>query len=783
MINSNHLLRSAFLFAIILCFSFSKELEAQSAIAEVAFSHSGGFYEEGFDLKLSHPDPDVTIYYSLDGSEPHPDYLAGGSYAYMPVYRQSNRSLVERQYQSFEYDTQEPITITDSGNSENHLSHTMTSFENNSSPGHYPNQSMVRGQTVRAVAIYDDERVSPITTHTYFITSDGVNPYALPVIALGIQEKDFFDYETGIYVPGKIYDDQNPNRTDGVAHANYSQRGIEWERRVSFEYFNYASSNAQLHHDIGVRIHGGWSRSFPLKSLRLYARSDYGENRFRFPFFPDLDDAVFNRLILRASGNDWNYTYFRDAMMQRIVGHLNVDTQAYQPVMVFLNGEFWGIHNMRERYDKHYLERVHDADPDNIDLLTENATAKEGDNEHYLAMMEFVKNQDLSDSTNYRELQTMMDTENYIDYLLANIFVGNSDWPGNNIDYWRARTDSFEPEKGELDGRWRWLIFDLDFGFYLYGQGPDYNSLRHTLGLLRHAHGNPTWSTELFRNLMENEEFYWQFFSRMMDQLNTAFKPNITVSIIQEMADYIAPEMPFHIERWSEPSGGFSGWQGRVDNELIYFARERPDFVKNHIRSHVGGQFHPLIVDVSDPEVAEITVNTIALDQSTKGLHHQPFPWEGSYLSSLPVRLKANSSDDDIPFSYWEVQGDVVTDKEIDVIIDERTFIRAVYNQDPPDPVSTPDEMNNPDQLELQQNFPNPFNPSTNIQYSIPESGFVQLHVYDVTGRRIDQLVDEYQSAGTHSISFDASGLASGVYLYRLEINSSQLQRVMTVVK
>ncbi|MDG5766204.1 CotH kinase family protein [Balneolales bacterium ANBcel1] len=964
----------------------------QEMLEPVSFSHQGGFYTGDFQLELSHPDPDVTIIYTLDGSEPDPNNLDGTTYQHMDRYRTWEQQLLEKTFTSHVYNPSQPLTIRDRTDEPNYFSRMQTAFEQTPTPYYFPNHPIFKGTVVRVKALKDGSISDGIQTQSYFVTGEGRDRYTLPVISFAIQEDHLFSYDNGIYVPGMIYDQDGDPSTAGNAPANYTQRGIEWERPASMELFEPESAHPNFSQNIGVRIHGGWSRAHPQKSLRLYARNQYGDNRFYYRMFPDQPYGEFNRLMLRASGNDWTETMLRDAAMQAMIGHMKFDTQAYRPFITFINGEYWGLINMRERYDKHYLARVHGVDPENIDLLTYNATVKEGSNDHYLAMMDYIDDNDIRDSAHYAEIQTRMDIENYIDYQIGQIFVGNTDWPGNNIDFWRYRTDQYEPDAPpQHDGRWRWLAYDLDFGLWLYGRGPDYDVLRHALGEKDHPHGNPSWSTVLFSSLIENEQFRQDFITRYLDQLNTAFQTDRTRRIINEMAAQIEPEFNEHRNRWSR--GNF----GIINSQLIPYVEQRPEYARQHLRDrfNIAGE-HNLTVDLSDKAAGYVRVNTVDIHAETPGVSADPWPWTGVYFQDIPVTLKAQALPG-FEFSHWEgVDEAVADDKElvlqlnsdasVTAVFKEGSFVdalpepfritsnnrivtfeswpmdaeagtfpdhmRFVYmdatdpgldadiagftsgtynldsrtringlgddgfafintsnedgnpgypgtrlggailaldtrnaqdmqvswegmtvtpnsrtyhlrlqyrigdqgpftdvldeNGDPVEylrseeeghrqwigPVTLPESLNNrgyvqlmwryyhtgeqrdhdsgardqlavrniviegldvvdagqdapdrPDSYRLRQNYPNPFNPSTSIRYDLPESGEVRLEIFDLVGRRITTLVESHQQAGSHQVHWDASGLSSGVYLYRLEAGNYVETRKMTLIK
>ena len=654
--------------AVQLFYGTGTSVAAQEISEPVRFSSPGGFYTENFALELSHPHPDAHIYYTLDGSIPNPDNLDGTTYHHMDRYRSPQQVLIEKSYVTLSYQSHSTISIYNRTNDENYVSRMQTTFEYEAEPYYFPQKTVFKGVVVRAIAVVDTQ-VSPVETHTYFVSPEGRSRFSLPVISLAVQEDQFFDYEDGIYVPGKIYDEQNPFNTSGDARANHTQRGIEWERKATIELFEPESSIADLRQDLGIRIHGGWSRAHPMKSLRLYARSDYGENRFRHQIFPDEPYTDFNRLLLRNSGNDWPEAMLRDPLMQSIVKHMNVDTQAYRPYVVFINGEYWGIHNMRERYDKHYLERRYSVDPENIDMLTGNAWTNEGSNRHYRQTLDYIREHGLEDEHHFEYINTRIDLENYIDYQIAKIFVANTDWPGNNVDFWRYRTERFEPDAPPgQDGRWRWLVVDMDFGFHLYAgcepgndvcTPPDHNTLEFAARDDGPGWPNPPWSTELFRELLRNQQFRHDFITRYLDQLNTAFLPDRLMHEVLNVSGAVEPEMDEHLERWfsGRTWHHFDRWKYLINNRLLPFAEQRPGYARDHLKDFFDlGNRYRLTVDVSDPAAGFVKVNTVSITTETPGVAVDPWPWRGVYFEDVPVVLTARPMPG-YRFSHWKGEG------------------------------------------------------------------------------------------------------------------------------
>ncbi|NLK40759.1 MAG: DUF1080 domain-containing protein, partial [Planctomycetes bacterium] len=512
-----------------------------------------------------------------------------------------------------------------------------------------PGQDMqpVPVNVIRARACKNGYIPSETADSTYFLQSQAL-PHTVPVINLTFQEPDFFGYEKGIYVAGQ-------NR-DQIGVPNYELRGFSWERPASFTLFG-TDGTVLLEQNIGVRIHGGWTRNLPQKSLRLYARAGYGESEFDYPIFSDHAADRFKRLVLRNSGNDNAQTFFRDAMMQALVSHLPIDTQAYQPAAVYFNGQYWGLHNIRERYDKYYLHYKYGLDPDDVDILEILANVrghqvKQGDAFHYDQTLNYIEANGLSDPVHYAYIQTRIDTDNFIDNNVCNIYFNNTDWPGNNNDWWRKHTDAYEPGAPYgHDGRWRWMLFDTDFGFGQAGGYAD-NTLAYATAV-SDAWNNPQWATYLLRKLLENDTFKKDFINRYADLLNTAFLPARVVAVIDRCQQAIAAEMPAHIARWGRP-GSIGDWNYHV-NVTRDFANRRPDYARSHLRSYFGlGQDRQLTLDVADRTHGFIRVNRTDINAQTPGVNPQePYPWSGLYFEDVPITVTAVPAPG-YRFSHWQ---------------------------------------------------------------------------------------------------------------------------------
>jgi hypothetical protein len=575
-------------------------------LGKVTLSHYPGFYFDNFWLELSNPEPETTIYYTLDGSEP------------------DTASLL------FEG----PILITDRSDEDNQHSMIPTNFISGGRGWVEPAGKIAKATVIRAISFKDGYMKGPVVSATYFVFPEGRSRYSMDVISISTNHEFLFSDSIGIYVPGNSYVEGRGNT------GNYIQRGSQWERPASFEFFG---DDITFPQDIGIRIHGGFTRRFPQKTFRLYARSDYGENRFNYQIFPELPYTSYNRLLLRNSGNDNGITMFRDAAAQSLVRHFDVDVQAYRPTVVFINGEYWGIKNLRERYDRHYLERVYEIDPDNIDLLTYENTIIEGSNEHYNAMIRYIDKNDLSDNDLFDEVGKMMDINNFLDYYSAQIYYANDDWPGNNTDFWRLRTE-YDPDapKGH-DGRWRWLLYDVDVSLGLRTE--------YTFNMIHKLTGYIRWWNLIIRNLLDNENFQYSFINRIADHLNTAFLPSRVHYVLDSLKSRIEPEINEHIHRWGKPSSKFL-WESNV--QVMYTnASNRPAHVRKHVMDHfkIEGLVN-LTLKTDHPEHGYIRVNSIDIHPSTPGVPVDTYPWTGIYFHGIPIEVEAVPNEG-YAFSHW----------------------------------------------------------------------------------------------------------------------------------
>lgn len=481
--------------------------------------------------------------------------------------------------------------------------------------------SIQKTTVVRAIAVMKGEK-SQVFSNTYFVNEPETT---LPVISLSISASVLFDPESGLFVKGT-----------NAADSLWMQPGANfWSRRevsANFEFFE-SDGRLALHDQVGLRLFGGMSRLFPQKSMALVARSRYGDNRFRHPFFGKNGLKKFKYLVLRNSGSDFGKTHFRDALMTHLVRKWDLEVQDYRPAHVYINGKYWGIYNMREKINRYFIASHFNVDADSIDLIEHRLTRRYGSTRHYQRLLRYLENNSLVSDEKFAHVASLMEVNNFLDYQVAQIYFDNQD-AGGNIKFWRPQTPN---------GRWRWILYDTDWGFGLNDpKAYSNNSLEfHT-----EPHGpnwpNPPWSTLILRKLLENKAFRHQFINRFADRLNDDFASDKVLADIEKFYKNLKPEMPRHLERWRLKE---SAWLAEV-NVLRHFAKERPAYMRRFLMKKFDtGELRNVSLDIA--EGGKVVINETVDFRDT---------FSGQYFEKIPIRLRA-VPDLGYRFLGWEGEG------------------------------------------------------------------------------------------------------------------------------
>ena len=602
---------------------------------------------------------------------------------------------------------------------------------------------------IRARAFLNGWLPSETESKTYIFGEDEAE--GLPVVFLSTDPSTFFDEDTGMYVMG-------PNASWDFPYfgANFWE---DWERPIHFEILETDGSGYAA--NAGVKIFGGWSRAFPQKSFSIFSRSYYGPSTFDYGLFPDSGIDSYEAFILRNSGNDWESTMLRDGFITSLTNDLNIDHQQYRPAVLYLNGEFWGIQNIREKVNEHFLASHHLINAENIDLLDIQGVNEEnivhGTNIDYVNLLDYLENQDMGDPIVQNALEQWIDIESYMSYQAFQIFIDNRDWPGNNIKFWRDH---------RVGGKWRWILYDTDFGFSIWESNAyTYNTLSFALNPNGPGWPNPPWSTFLFRRMMDNDHFKNSFINIYCDLLNTVFQPNYLISHLDSIANNIEEIIPVHRARWYN-NGNWPNstvnWQSRI-NTMENFSTNRRSYAINHIKN----QFDlPNIAQTSLNIVPEgagsIQLNTLKIIESG---------WNGYYFPTIPIEARAIPNEG-FQFSSWLEFPD--SNATIHVQVTDPFTLTAVFiptnlssgttvineiNYNSSDDYNSDDwvELINPGEIEIDISDWILKDDDNSHGYTIPDETVIQPNNYLVLAKDMDLFSSSYPDINNVIGPFDFS--------------------------
>ena len=587
--------------------------------------------------------------------------------------------------------------------------------------------------TIRARAFSPLSLPSKIATQTYFIQTE----HELPIMAITSDPHYLYDWEEGILVSGPNADAEWPH-----FGANFWE---DTEIPMHAEYF--IDKNLELELDLGSKVHGGkTSRTKVMKSLRLLGKSSFGSDRVNYPFFYNKDITNFKRVVLRNASGDFNFTHFRDAYLQRyfIDQNLNLDVLAHQPAVVYINGAYYGLMNIREKVDKYYLENNYNVDIDNIDLLEEDTMIVEGNFDVFNLHYDFVMENDLSQQANYDIAKSYFDIKNIADYVIVQTAVNNTDWPGNNMKFWRER---------KPDAKWRYLLFDMDVGMGRHGwTHADFNSFG---GLL-----NPNTDNEFVKivlSLLQNETYRNYFVNRYADLLNTTFRENNWKAETDKTVAEIDTEIKRHFQKWTWP--GYDVWQNDRLVGMYEFIADRRTFARGYVKEHFALENEVLLQIQTYPENAgTIHVNSITPSE---------LPWDGYYYNGVPVELTILPNNG-FTFSHWQ---------SLNTILEKDANQNISYNFEQDDEITAFFEVENPTTaIEV---YPTLFQNEINVEVILSEISEIEIRLFDTMGRLID-FRRERKNAGNQPILLKTNNLARGAYFLQIKINDEYFtQKVM----
>lgn len=586
------------------------------ALAAPVFEKTSGFYEDAFSLSLYSPQGEK-IYYTLDGSEPGIDSM---------IYRG-------------------PIRITDNSADENRYA---ARTDLSPTKDYVPDFPVDKAVVVRA-ACYNPvtNLMSETVTETFFVGYDKRTEYeGLAVISLTVDPDDLFDAETGIYGNGAEYEKYlaDGGRQEGevlddfvdaegeTRHrymaSNAFYRGREWERKASLIYFD-EEHDCSFTQTVGIRIAGNSTRGVPQKSLNLFVRNIYGDGEIiPYTFFDD--ETYYNSVKIRNGGGNWEGVKFLDAFLEEAAGiRDSVSIQRAKPCAVFLNGEYWGIYSIRERYDEEFLAARYGLNSDDIMLVKSGnaVTHYEETTDAYKYMREVITECDLAYEDTYALAEELVDIQSLIDYCCVNLYLDNRDVGfGYNTALWRTTQEG----TAYSDGQWRFMFYDMDECIF-----EDSNTWENRENWME---DNELFSDPMIQSLLDNEGFRQQFCISFMDTGNFVFSYERMHEMLAEWNSVYGLQVVKDHQRFCDSEYDREDFLEQTAKIDAFFAERFPFAMESLVRTfQLSGELSEICVSSNMPEGGTFTVNTIQLADCSA--------WEGYYYSDFPVTISVHAGE------------------------------------------------------------------------------------------------------------------------------------------
>ncbi|MFT7605681.1 MAG: hypothetical protein ACI8VT_003278, partial [Saprospiraceae bacterium] len=549
--------------------------------------------------------------------------------------------------------------------------------------------------------------------------------------------------------------------------------------------------------------HGQDSWALPHRSLDWISRDEMGYNsNVNTELFSYSDRDEYQRFMFRASGDD-NYpaindnahqgsAHVRDEYVHLLAqkGGMELDVRAVERVIVFLNGQYWGVYGLRERpVDHDYTKHYYDQEKFDVHFLNTwgSTWAEYGGQasfDDWEEIRDFILDNDMSDSSNYEVVKDRINLLSMIDYMIANLNSVASDWMNYNTGFWRGTNPDGDHKK------WGYILWDNDatFDYYINYSGvpntdPDAVpcDIEDISDYMDQFFGFP-WSGEdvgkhdkLFLKLQEeNDEFRQLYYSRQADLMNTVYTCENMLTLLDTMIGVIAPEMPRQIDRWG---GSMVEWQNNV-NDLRNFIGERCTLLDDGMIEcfDLDGPYPiTLMVEPTNIDVGEIDFNTLDIEE---------FPWTGNYFGGMENIIKAKSFLPEFEFSHWE-------SKSGNIIFPDSLNRRATITLTQADTLiahfSLPTATNEPTANFSFMAYPTLANDYLNVVFELEEAMEVSLSLYSITGNQIANFsaITGRRGAGEYRNQLDLKTLniPSGLYFLNFEGGGSQQTVKVSIVR
>ena len=547
------------------------------------------------------------------------------------------------------------LSLPEGAPKEAYITYTTDGSEPTATDKKYTEAFHITKSTAIRAKVFCEGWLSPLSTAQSYIFH--ARKMTVPIFSIQTDDRYLNDKEIGLFA-------NNNSKEDKKLH--------DWRRPVNVEFFPEEGAPSAINQPGETRIQGGQSRANALKSMVFYAnkRFDPDHKRYSYEFFPDQKPGVteFKSFSLRDGGNDFGDLYFRDLIIQRTMGpNVDLDWQAGHTAVLYINGEYMGMLNIRERSNEDNIYSNYDGleDVDEIEIAHERENnqdlfieeLKEGDDVFYQAFKEFYSQK----GHTLAEYEEWMDVSEYLNIMVMNLFYGNIDFPGNNIVFWRPNDDA----KVDLPKRWRFIVKDTDFGLGLYGRKSDYNTIDLLYNPSKHPDDNWAFTepaTRLVKNMLEDPDILNMFIDKCCVYMGDFMNAKGTGATIDAIKDEALDEFVAHRAKYPTWGGnsrdeinnkfndakkwlaGYTeqGWWGQSTTYL-----PRTDYFLQHMSTQWNlGTAVKLTINKTEQDVA-ITVNDIKLSGKT---------FEGKFFPNRELVITGTAPEGKV-VTGWKLSG------------------------------------------------------------------------------------------------------------------------------
>jgi len=585
-------------------------------------------------------------------------------------------------------------------------------------PLQYNVSSKLQVIVVRARALIDGELTKPVT-QTFFVGKNVDERFSTQVVSITTDDSNLYDYEKGIFVKGKTYDDWlaaggDPETSSYAAPANYNQRSDEWVRDAHVEVFSKDGTKL-VDIDAGISVAGSASASYSIKSINIEADEKYDTQTQYYNFVEvenDISDDGYNfhnigettnSVRLRNGGNDFNSTLIRQSVCNELALQSGlVTTSIVTPVVVYLNGEYYALLQAQNNFSRSNLGKMLSLETDNIIKLGE------GERDIFAQVNSGIdfSTADFNDPYIRSEFEKIVDVDEFILYNAIQILIDNGDWPGNNV---KAAMYTGEYLEGNpySEGKVHPLFFGSEFAFRLYSDEIDVFEIMFNLNLEDEKERNKTY---IIKNMMNYEPYKQQFVNKVCDLLATSFEPDNVVALFDKYLDMIRDELPYLTESDNEVlRENGTKIESRVE-DIKTPTYERMKWLIPIYLGEFFGASNPYQTYVSMPDGGgTIICNTVDVAKQTEGT------FVGTYYQNYPIQISA-IADKGYAFSHFVVNGKEYAEESFvvtgDLIIDNELYVEAYFEEAAGDcPVITAVSADGPeDWIELTNFYLNDIN-------------------------------------------------------------------------